>query len=113
MKHNYHAKRTTCAAGHPRPSRAEAKRCADLHLLQRAGVISDLEFEPQYWFAVNGVQLKHENGRRIGYKPDFRYRENGRIVVEDVKGVSVRDWPLRRAVFLALFPDVDFREIRK
>jgi len=36
----YHAKRTACAHGHTHASGREAKRCAELHLLLRAGHIS-------------------------------------------------------------------------
>jgi hypothetical protein len=61
---------------------------------------------------INGRQLKHPNGRRVGYKSDFEYIENGMLVTEDVKGVIVRDWPLRRAVFKALFPNYDLRETK-
>jgi hypothetical protein len=80
--------------------------------LQTAGEISDLTIHPQYWFVINGKQLKHPNGRRVGYKSDFEYIENGMLVTEDVKGVIVRDWPLRRAVFKALFPNHDLRETK-
>jgi hypothetical protein len=80
--------------------------------LQAAGEITDLTIHPQYWFVINGRQLKHPNGRRVGYKSDFEYIENGMLVTEDVKGVIVRDWPLRRAVFKALFPNHDLRETK-
>jgi hypothetical protein len=80
--------------------------------LQAAGEITDLTIHPQYWFVINGRQLKHPNGRRVGYKSDFEYVENGMLVTEDVKGVIVRDWPLRRAVFKALFPNHDLRETK-
>jgi hypothetical protein len=87
-------------------------RCNELHDLQAAGAISDLIIHPQYWFVINGRQVKHGNGRRVGYKSDFEYVENGIKVTEDVKGVIVRDWPLRRAVFIALFPDYQLRETK-
>ena len=63
---------------------------------------------------INGKQLKHANGRRVGYKSDFEYTdtESGIKVTEDVKGVIVRDWPLRRAVFIALFPGNQLRETK-
>jgi hypothetical protein len=48
----------------------------------------------------------------VGYKSDFEYVENGMLVTEDVKGVVVRDWPLRRAVFVALFPNYHLRETK-
>lgn len=111
----YGAKPTACNNGHKHPSAKEARRCNDLHLLQRAGQISRLEIEPQFHFVINGVQVKHDNGRRVGYKPDFQYFEGDKNVVEDVKSGSFRgrsqDYPLRKAVFKALFPYIEFREV--
>jgi hypothetical protein len=108
----YRAVKAQCGAGHTHDSKREAIRCNELHILQAAGEITDLTIHPQYWFVINGRQLKHPNGRRVGYKSDFEYIENGMLVTEDVKGVIVRDWPLRRAVFKALFPNYDLRETK-
>ena len=108
----YRAIKAQCNAGHTHDSKREAVRCNELHILQAAGEITDLTIHPQYWFVINGRQLKHPNGRRVGYKSDFEYIENGMLVTEDVKGVIVRDWPLRRAVFKALFPNHDLRETK-
>lgn len=109
--HKYSAKAAECGFGHTHPSRKEARRCADLHLLQRAGEISELEREPRYYFEVNGKTLTHDRGRRAVYTPDFRYRRrDGSLVVEDSKGVSVRDWPLRKALFRACYPDIELVE---
>jgi hypothetical protein len=108
----YRAVKSQCAAGHTHDSKREAIRCNELHDLQAAGAISDLIIHPQYWFVINGRQLKHGNGRRVGYKSDFEYVEKGINVTEDVKGVVVRDWPLRRAIFIALFPHHQLRETK-
>lgn len=110
------AKRCGCRAGHLHDSRAEARRCDELHLMQRGGVIRGLVVQPQYWFAVNGRQVLHDNGRRAGYRADFSYVEAERpdvIIVEDVKGgVVSADWPLRKALFRALNPDIILREVK-
>jgi hypothetical protein len=108
----YRAVKAQCNAGHTHDSKREAIRCNELHAMEAAGEISDLMIHPQYWFVINGRQLKHPNGRRVGYKSDFEYVENGMLVTEDVKGVVVRDWPLRRAVFKALYPHHDLRETK-
>jgi len=108
----YRAVKAQCNTGHTHDSKREAIRCNELHALEAAGEISDLMIHPQYWFVINGRQLKHSNGRRVGYKSDFEYVENGMLVTEDVKGVVVRDWPLRRAVFKALYPHHDLRETK-
>jgi hypothetical protein len=94
---------------------SEAKRCDELHSLLAAGYIDDLLVFPQFWFVINGRQVKHDNGRRLGYCADFEYTDNGRQIVEDVKGSKAtdsRDWPIRKALFKALFPHHDLREIR-
>jgi hypothetical protein len=108
----YRAVKSQCRAAHTHDSKREAVRCNELHDLQAAGAISDLIMHPQYWFVINGRQVKHANGRRVGYKSDFEYVENGIKITEDVKGVIVRDWPLRRAIFIALFPDYQLRETK-
>lgn len=64
----------------------------------------------QFWFVIAGRQIKHPNGRRVGVTFDFTYVDSGKRVAEDSKGHRVRDWPLRRAVFEALFPDYEVRE---
>jgi Protein of unknown function (DUF1064) len=105
----YGAKKTTCVHGHKHDSRREAARCAELHLLQRAGHISALHIHPLYRFSINHVPIKMGNGGQASYTPDFYYIENGKMIVEDVKGFIVRDFPLRAALFRALYPDVELR----
>lgn len=110
----YGAKRSHCSAGHEHASRKEAARCNELRLLERAGQITHLEIEPQFWFAINGEQVKHSNGRRVGFKPDFGYRENGNLIAEDVKGgaaTRTEAQVLRVTLFRHLFPHVELREV--
>ena len=109
----FNARKTVCRAGHKHDSKREAARCDELHLLLRAGDIERLEQQPQYWFAINGVQIKHQNGRRVGFKPDFRYwdRHSGSEIVEDAKGMKTEAYVLRAAIFRALFPSVELREV--
>lgn len=109
----YRAKKSECAHGHTHDSGREAKRCNDLHILQRAGHIFNLQQQHQFWFVIDGKQMKHPNGRRVGFKADFFYTEvkNLKDVAEDAKGFTVRDYPLRAALFRALFPMVELREV--
>jgi hypothetical protein len=108
----YRAKKTACNHGHTHASKREAQRCDELHLLQKSGLISDLEIEPVFRFVINGNQLKMANGQTARYTPDFAYVEKGQDVVEDVKGMVVRDFPLRAALFRHLFPTVQLRVIK-
>ena len=61
----------------------EARRYQDLRLLERAGQISGLETQPKYIISVNGVRI-------CSYSADFRYVENGQVVVEDAKSGGTR-----------------------
>jgi len=112
-RNKYGAKKTSCTVGHSHDSKLEANRCDDLHVIERTGAIRNLVVHPQFYFQINGTQLKHENGRRVGYKADFQYFEGDDNIVEDCKGFITKDWPLRKALFRALFPYVTLREIKK
>lgn len=59
-------------------SRREAERWLALRLLERQGKITELERQVSYDLTVSGVLV----GK---IRPDFRYRRNGKLVVEDVK----------------------------
>lgn len=108
----YGAKKAHCSAGHEHDSQREAKRCNELRVLETKGEISHLRTQEQFYFAINGQQLKHGNGHKVGVKLDFTYRDSaGNQIAEDSKGYTVRDWPLRKAVFKALFPHVELREV--
>lgn len=111
-RNKFGAKKAACAQGHSHDSIGEARYCDQLHLLQRAGEIEQLEVHPQYWFVINGKQVKHPNGRRVGFKPDFRYfdRHSGNEIVDDFKGFRTPDYVLRAAIFRALFPTITLRE---
>lgn len=110
----YRAKKTNCNNGHCHDSKRESKRCDDLHLFQRAGHIAGLCIEPQYYFHINGNPLKHPNGRRAGYKPDFSYSENGKVVCEDVKSSATMTEAavLRMTLFRHLFPHIELRVMK-
>lgn len=87
---------TRCSEGIMHHSAKEARRCTELHVLQRGGLISDLEAHPQPRFdlAVNGVEI-------CRYMADFAYTQEGERVVEDVKGHKTREYELKCRLMLA------------
>jgi len=105
----FKAKRTPCRHGHVHSSMKEANRCNELHLLQRAGVISDLEQQPVYRFTVDGRAVM-VGKRQLKFTPDFRYTENGNVTVEDSKGMRTRDYIVRAAFFRAFHPELILKE---
>jgi hypothetical protein len=108
----YGAKPTVCQHGHKHASQREAARCVDLHFLQHAGFISDLVVEPTYILAPLGAPIIMGNGHKAKYRPDFVYCEGGKLIAEDIKGVVVRDFPLRAALFRICFPHIDLRILK-
>ena len=68
-------------------SRKEYYRWCDLRLLQRAGKISELNRQVKY---VLIPAQRDESGklieREVSYIADFEYIQDGKKVVEDVKG---------------------------
>ena len=67
-------------------SKREAKRAAELRLLERAGEITNLHFQVQYVL----IPAQYEGGkcveRACTYEADFVYVRDGKTVVEDAKG---------------------------
>ena len=76
-------------------SKKEAARYCDLRLLERAGEISELELQPKYKIIVFDCLI-------CSYIGDFRYRENGEQVVEDVKGVKTPAYRLKNKLMWAV-----------
>lgn len=67
-------------------SKKEAKRYSELLLLERAGAIQGLQCQVKYEL----IPSQRQNGKVVErpccYVADFVYKENGKTVVEDVKG---------------------------
>jgi hypothetical protein len=70
-------------------SKTEARRYAQLQLLQRAGQISELRPHPKFDLVVNGHKV-------CTYTGDAEYIERGERVVEDTKSPRTRVNPTYR-----------------
>lgn len=85
MKSKYLSTKTT-VDGIQFDSMKEAKRYKELALLQRAGLISNLQLQVKFELIptqkINGKIIE----RPVHYIADFVYMENGEQIVEDVKG---------------------------
>jgi hypothetical protein len=77
-------------------SKREAGRYAELKMLLRSNIISDLVLQKEYELRVNGVLI-------CKYRADFVYKaQDGREIVEDSKGVRTRDYALKAKLMLAV-----------
>lgn len=110
MFSKYRSRKTTIN-GVTFDSKKEAERYLDLLQMQSMGLISGLELQPEFLILE---RFRHEGRteRAIIYRADFRYIQNGRTVVEDVKGVRTEAYKIKRKMFLSQYGDkVQFREV--
>ncbi|MEO0035676.1 MAG: Azospirillum phage Cd [Pseudomonadota bacterium] len=101
----FHARKTV-VDGITFDSAAEARRWADLLLLERAGQISNLERQVDFPCVVNGAKV-------CVYRADFVYFEGPARVVEDVKGHRTREYLLKKKLVEAVYPGVRITEITR
>ena len=73
--------KTTTSDGITHDSIKEASRWCELKLLERAGKIRHLQRQVKYHLIP-----RQEGEREVCYIADFVYQEDGKLVVEDVKG---------------------------
>ena len=83
-------------------SKKEARRDAELKLLERAGQISMLHRQRSFDLMVNGKKI-------CRYVGDWAYIENHKAVVEDAKGHQTPAFRIKWALAKALFPEIEWR----
>ena len=81
-------------------SRKEASRHGELMLMERAGLISDLQHQVDFELIPNQKRNGKVVERSLKYRADFVYTENGETVVEDVKGMKTREYIIKRKLML-------------
>lgn len=94
-------------------SKKEAKRAYELNLLQRAGVISNLERQRRFELLPAYTNNKGKKVRPIIYIADFVYKKNGIYYVEDVKGskkVLTDVYRIKKKIFEYKYPEYIFIE---
>ena len=108
MYKKYHNKKTVID-GIKFDSKLEAERYAQLKMMERAGVIRDLELQPEYEL-IPSFRKNGKIWRRTLYKADFRYilAEDDSYIIEDVKGstsVITDVFRLKQKLFEYKYPE--------
>ena len=93
----YHAKRTS-VDGITFDSKREADRYLVLKSMEEDGAIEDLRRQVRYEL-VPAFDVDGRHYRPVYYVADFVYREDGREVVEDVKGMRTDVYRLKSKLF--------------
>lgn len=97
-------------------SKKEALRYKELKMLEKAGIISNLQRQVKYvlipaqYEPTSSVYVKGNNKgkpkkgklieRECAYYADFVYTENSKTVVEDTKGVKTPEYIIKRKLML-------------
>ncbi len=109
-KHKYGAVKTT-VDGITFDSKLEASRYSELKLLERAGVITDLELQPRFLLQEPCMYF----GKRVlkmEYVADFKYKNSdGQVIVEDAKGVRTEAYKLKCKLFYKRYPEILLVEV--
>lgn len=82
-------------------SKREAHRYQTLKLLLKAKKITELELQPRFDFPMG-----------FFYKADFSYKENGRLIVEDVKGMKTGVFILKEKCFHYFYAGIELKIIK-
>jgi hypothetical protein len=96
-------------------SRKEAKRAAELKLMQEQGIISELKEQVKYELIpkqVETIEVPTKSGfkkkevcleRACTYTADFVYQKDGQTIVEDVKGMRLEVYKIKKKLMLSVF----------
>ena len=87
----------------------EGERYIELSLLQRAGEISDLRLQVPFELVPKQKDSRGRVIREIRYIADFVYTENGKTVVEDVKGCKTAEYKLKKKL-MKYFHNIEIKE---
>jgi hypothetical protein len=107
----YHSQKVTLD-GITFDSQKEANKYAELRLLQMAGEVTKLELQPEFILQEGYRDGNGKWHRPIKYRADFRviYRD-GRVEVIETKGFKTRDYLIKKKMFLARYPEINFMEV--
>lgn len=103
----YHNK-ATVRDGRVFDSKKEAQRYTELSLLEKAGIITQLELQKDFELIP-----KQKGERAVKYIADFYYydKEKKTYICEDAKGMRTQAYIIKRKLFKFRYPDILFREV--
>lgn len=92
----------------------EYRRAQELKLLEKKGIISDLQEQCKYelipeqyeYYEVKGVRKMLQKikllEKSLSYYADFVYYRDGELVVEDAKGMKTKEYIIKRKLMLSI-----------
>jgi len=104
-KRNKFGAKKTVIDGITFDSKKEAEHYKILKIRLAAKQIKHLARQVIFRLEINGMLI-------CKYVADFTYVENGRLVVDEVKGFETAVWKLKKKLFQALNPKLELRITR-
>ena len=122
----YRSTPVTCKLGHRHRSTGEAMHCWRLQMDLRDGQIVELQYERKFELKVNGVLVG-------SHYPDFTFKRpvfvtlphpgshnssyiertaDFKLCVDEFKGFRTKDWIFKQKIFVALYPEIEYRVIQ-
>lgn len=105
----YHAKKVN-VDGIVYDSKKEAKRACVLEQQAKYGLITDLQRQVVFELQPRYVNNQGKKIRPITYIADFTYKQEGKQIVEDVKGYKTKEYALKKKLFEYKYPEYMFVE---
>lgn len=99
MRYSKYKALKTTVGGITFDSGLEAKRYTQLKILEAAGTIKNVQIQPKFRL-MDSYKYNGKTIRAIDYIADFMYEENGKIIVEDVKGMRTKDYIIKSKLFI-------------
>ena len=91
-------------------SRLEARKAQELDLMERAGIIKNLEKQKKFVLQEKYVNNKGEKIREIAYVADFTYEKDGVKYAVDTKGFKTEVYKIKKKLFEHRYKDYVFIE---
>lgn len=104
---NKYGNRKTVIDGIMFDSKHEADRWVDLSRMARAGLITELNRQVKYELVP-----KQDGERAVNYFADFVYKQDGKTVVEDCKGMCTTEYIIKRKLMLHVH-GIKIKEVRQ
>jgi len=100
MSYSKYRAKPQCRDGIRFASKKEADRYVQLKMLEKAGEIRLLRLQEPYFLSVSDGSKEIPIGKYIA---DFTYYENGKLIIEDVKGMKTQLYKWKSKHFFIQF----------
>ena len=113
IKENKYKNKKTIIDGTTFASIKEAKRYTQLKLLEKAGLITELELQKKFILQPDYVNNEGKKIRKITYVADYFYydKKKKKYIVEDTKGFRTEVYKIKKKIFEFQYPNLTIKEI--